>query len=149
MERMTSMKNWFMFSLLLFCTIWLLPNSARAGLQPGDSLPELSGETIDGTIFKLSEFKGEPIILKIGTTWCPSCRMQTKAISELDGFIKENKIRFVDVFVQESNNTVKNYFTKGGYALPAVIITDATEFHRKLNVYVIPRVILIDKSFKV
>lgn len=133
---------------LTFAILALIPLSASA-LQKGDAFPELKGKTIEGTDFDLTAFKGESILLKIGTTWCGACRMQNKAISSISNYLKENKVHVVDVFLQESEKTVRKYFTNEGYELPETIVLDEGDIHKSLNVYLVPRVILIDKSYKV
>jgi len=129
-------------------TLLISPLSADA-LQKGDTFPELKGKTLDGNDFDLRTFKGEPIVLKIGTTWCAACGMQSKAINNISDYLKENKIHFVEVFLQESEKTVRKYFNKDGHELPETVILDEGEIHKSLNGYLIPRVILIDKNYKV
>ncbi len=142
------LKKTLLAVALTFAMLALIPLSAAA-LQKGETLPELKGKTIEGTDFDLSAFKGEPILLKIGTTWCGTCRMQTKAISGIRDYLKENKVRFVEVFLQENEKTVRKYFTKDGYELPETVVLDEGAIHKSMNVYLVPRVILIDKNYKV
>lgn len=120
-----------------------------AALQKGETFPTITGETISGTAFEFNSLKGEPILLKIGTTWCGTCRMQTKAIDQLNDFMAENGINFVDVFIQESSVKIEKYFSSNGYQLPETILLDDGDISKKLNIYLIPRIILIDKNFKV
>jgi thiol-disulfide isomerase/thioredoxin len=142
------LKKTLLAIALTFAMLALISLPAAA-LQKGETLPELKGKTIEGTDFDLSAFKGEPILLKIGTTWCGACRMQTKAISGISDYLKENKVRFVDVFLQESEKTVRKYFAEDGYELPETIVLDEGDIHKNMNVYLVPRVILIDKNYKV
>ncbi len=136
-------------AMLTICVLLALSALPAAALQKGDDLPELKGTTIDGVAFDLSSFKGEPILLKIGTTWCPTCKIQTKAINNLSEYLKENNVHFVDVFLQESEKTVRKYFSKGKYQTPETVLIDDGQIYKALNIYLIPRVILIDKNFKV
>jgi peroxiredoxin len=141
-------KMMFIACLIIAATLLISPLSAVA-MQKGDTFPELTGKTLDGNDFDLSTFKGEPIILKVGTTWCAACGMQSKAINSISDYLKENKIHFVEVFLQESEKTVRKYFAKDDYELPETVILDEGDIHKTLNVYLIPRVILIDKNYKV
>ncbi len=135
-------------TLSFFGILLSLPFSAAA-LQKAETFPELTGETLTGTEFDLTSLKGEPILLKVGTSWCGTCRMQTKAIDGLRDFLTENGIHYVDVFVQESQATVENYFKKNDYQLPETVILDHGSIAKQLNIYLIPRIILIDRDFKV
>jgi peroxiredoxin len=115
----------------------------------GEVAPDFEGVTLEGKQFKLSDYRGEPILLKIGTTWCPSCREQTRAIDTLHDYLTEKGVRFVDVFVDESGKSVNKYFAKGKYHNPAAIVLDEGAAHKAYNVYVIPRLVLIDRNFLV
>ena len=53
------------------------------------------------------------------------------------------------MFIQESRNKVDGYFRKNGFQLPDTVILDEGAISKQLNIYLIPRIILIDKNFKV
>ena len=142
------MANCKQITLIILSIILCFPLIAAA-LQKGEVFPGFKGETISGAQFELDSLKGEPILLKIGTTWCPTCREQTKTIDGLRDFLTENGIHYVDVFIQESKKKVDKYFIKNDYRLPEITILDKGDISRKLNIYLIPRVILIDRDFKV
>ncbi len=125
-----------------------LPASVLA-LKVGDPFPPLSGTTLDGKEFNFNDLKGAPILLKVGTTWCPTCEQQSKEIEKLRGFMIENKIKLVEIFINEGEGTIRKFLGKHGHQLPDVVLTDRGKIGRALNVYIIPRVILIDKDFRV
>lgn len=128
--------------------LFTLPASVWA-LKVGDPFPPLSGTTIDGKPFNFSDLKGELIVLKVGTTWCPTCSQQSKEINKIRPFMNENKIKLVEVFIQEKEATVRKYLGKSGHQPPDVVLLDQGKMAQALNVYMIPRVILIDKDFNV
>jgi len=132
--------------LLLIITLLLAPLSAEALFQKGETLPEVAGETIDGTEFSVSSLKGQPILFKIGTTWCGTCGMQSKAINEIRDFMNEKGVQFVEVFIQESASKVRKFFDKKGFELPDHVILDNGDISKRLNIYVIPRLILVDEN---
>ena len=128
----------------------ILFNAVSAfAVSVGELAPDFQGETLAGEEFRLSDYKGQPILLKIGTTWCPSCKTQGKAIDSLHPYLEEKGVRFVDVFIDESKSSVAKYFAKGGYHKPAAIVLDEGAAHRAYNVYVIPRLLLIGSDFRV
>lgn len=137
------------FSLALVLGMFFCATVAMSAVPAGDHAPDFQGKTLEGKDFQLSDYKGEYVLLKIGTTWCPSCRDQTKAINSLYPYLEEKGVKFVDVFVDESERSVKKYFKKGKYRKPDVIILDEGPAYKAYNVYVIPRLILIDRDFKV
>jgi len=140
--------NTKLWLLLLLLAALSIPN-VSAALQAGDPFPAMSGKTLDGGNFDLSSLEGKPVIIKLGTTWCGACQLQGKAINDLAEYLKTNDIHFVDVYIQESASTVRNYFNQDGRPLPETVILDDGEIGRKLNVYLIPRVILLNSEHKV
>lgn len=115
----------------------------------GDQAPDFQASTLAGKDFRLSDYRGELILLKIGTTWCPSCKTQTQAIDTIRPFLADNDVRYIDVYIDESAASVTRYFDKGRYQRPTAVVLDTGQAHRAYNVYVIPRLLLIDRDFRV
>lgn len=137
----------FRLILLLF-TALLIP-SISVALQPGEAFPAFTGKTLDGGEFELANLKGKPVLIKIGTTWCGTCQEQAKAINNIGDFLQDNGVQFVDVFIQENAEKVRSYLGKVRRQLPETVILDDGDIAKRLNVYVIPRVILLNKDLLV
>lgn len=143
---MTRIKPAILITTVL---LLLMVSPASAQLQKGDLLPELSAETISGEDFSLDRLKGGPFILKIGTTWCGTCSAQAKTINGMRDYLKEKNILFIDVFIRESANRIEQYFNDKDYQSPDRVLLDDGKIARQLNIYVIPRILLIDKDHRV
>ena len=87
----------FLLGVLLWCS--LIFSGAVSADPIGSPAADFSAQTLGGQAFQLSALKGQPILLKIGTTWCPSCRTQAKTIDKVRPFLVENGVRLVDVFI--------------------------------------------------
>ena len=61
----------------------------------------------------------------------------------------ENNIQFVEVFIQENKKKVQKFLSKNNHQQPDVVIIDQGAIARALNIYLIPRLVLIDKDFQV
>ncbi len=131
---------------LLFSLLWL-PLPVRA-VEPGSPAPDFSLKTTKGENVHLSDFKGRPIILKLATTWCPTCKQQSQEFKAAAAFLKDHNVAIVEVFLQDSEQMVRDYFL-GQENLPEAVILDDGTALKAYNVYLIPRVILIDQEFKV
>ena len=140
-------KQWFAAIPLLLMFLFL-PMMAGA-IEVGAEAPDFELMTVDGVKVHLSDYKGQFIILKLATTWCPTCKQQTQEFRADKDFLKENKIQIVDVFVQDSEAMVKKYIKGMAEELPYVALLDDSSALRAYNVYLIPRVLLIDPDFKV
>lgn len=125
-----------------------LPASGFA-LQKGDMFPAVPGTTLEGKLFNLGQLETNPILLAVGATWCPGCRKQAKEIGKIRPFLAEHGIKYVEVFLKESEKKVRKYINKRTLQPPDLVLLDKKIIARALNVRMIPRLILIDKNFKV
>src|SRR5690625_6514126 len=48
----------------------------ETGLEAGDIAPDFELETLEGETVKLSDYRGERIMLNFWATWCPPCRAE-------------------------------------------------------------------------
>ncbi len=143
---MKRLRNLFLVSLLF---VGFLPAPATAYLECGSTAPDFEAVGLDGTDVHLSDFKGKVIVLKLGTTWCPDCIGQTGDILAAGEFLKENDIVVVDVFIQENRRSVSNYLHGKQFAMRFVPLLDDGQAHRAYQVYLIPRLVIIDRDFKI
>jgi peroxiredoxin len=145
-------KGVFMKKVLLFLSFLLvgLFVSAHAwAVEPGAEPPDFQLKDLDGVPFKLSDHKGELIILKLATTWCPTCLQQSSEFTQAADYLKEKNVRLVEVYLQDSEKMVKEYKNKIKYDFTHHTMIDDGQALKAYNVYLIPRVILIDRDFKV
>ena len=133
-------------SLLLSLFLLALPALA---VEPGTTAPDFTLKTLDGTSVSLSDYRGQPIILKLATTWCPTCKQQSAAIRDVGDFLAEHDVAVVEVFLQDSEQMVRDYLAGIELPMPHVALLDDGSALRAYNVYLIPRTVLIDPSFTV
>ncbi len=137
--------------LAIFTLLVLVPVSlVQADMAPGTAVPDFELNDMDGRKVRLSEYKGQPFIIKLATTWCPSCKQQSNQFASARNFLTENKIPIVEVFVDDTEKEVRTYMQR--HPLPGEasrsILDDGTVY-KKYNVYLIPRVLVVDKDFRV
>ncbi|AMV73905.1 hypothetical protein JCM30471_23250 [Desulfuromonas carbonis] len=130
--------------LVLVCSA--LPAVA---VETGALAPDFSLQTLDGRTVRLSEFKGKPILLKLATTWCPTCRQQSQEILAVADDLKQYQVEVVEVFIQDSPQMVEDYLKELPYPISHVALLDDGSVYKAYSVFVIPRTILIDRDFKV
>jgi thiol-disulfide isomerase/thioredoxin len=136
------------FALLLALLLQPFTSTASAlevgSVAPDFELPTLSSETI-----RLSDFKGRIIVLKLATTWCPSCKEQSTELREASDFMQRHDIPLVDVFLQDSDDMVRDYLRGMDYSNRHIVLQDDGRARRAYHVYLIPRVVVIDRDFKI
>lgn len=132
--------------LLLLLLLYAVPALAvnLNTTAPDFTLPNLNGKQVS-----LSDFKGHIIVLKLATTWCPTCRQQTQEILSVGKQLKEAGAVVVEVFVQDSKAMVQEAAKGKVFPMSHVDLLDDGSVLKAYNVYLIPRLLIIDQHFKV
>ncbi|MCQ6281228.1 peroxiredoxin [Bacillus sp. EB600] len=78
---------------------------AKKGPQEGSMAQDFELENVDGKKVKLSDYKGEKVILNFWATWCPPCKSE---MQDIENFYKKNKGNKVVVLAVNLTNLEKN-----------------------------------------
>lgn len=130
--------------LLVFCVV-----PAFAQLQAGDPAPDFSARTLQGDMLRLSSLKGQPLLVELGTTWCPGCIELAQQIETIRPFLREQGVSTVTVYLADAADSIRSFLADEKLAAPDQILIDNGEARRAYGVFGIPRLILIDREFKV
>ena len=68
----------------------------------GRVAPDLELQAMDGTSFRLSEHRGEVVVLNVWATWCPPCRLEVPGFVELQDEYGRRGVTFVGLSVDEN-----------------------------------------------
>lgn len=102
--------------------------------------------TKDGSVVKLSDFYGKPIVVNFWATWCGPCKSELPAFEKLYNEYGEN-IAFLMVNLtdgaQETISGVTDFITKNNYTFPVYYDTELNAAST-YGVYSIPATLFID-----
>jgi len=88
------------------------------GIEPGETAVDFELETLDGEIIRLSDLRGEKVLLNFWATWCPPCREEMPEMQEFhDDY--EDDIQVVAVNYSETDDKVIEYLDEFGYTFPS------------------------------
>jgi peroxiredoxin len=141
----TALARTILSWILVVCiTTPALSQIPRGNLAPDFKLRNTAKKTV-----RLSDYEGRPVILVIGTTWCPGCKDQMSELEKISQFLDDKGIPVIDIFIQENAKAVSNYLK--GKKLPAsfAALLDDGQVHRAYKVYPIPRLLILDGSRRV
>jgi peroxiredoxin len=100
---------------------------------------------LNGKRVRLSEIRGNVVFLNFWATWCAACRIEMPAMEELYRRLKDNGFAMVAVSMQESAESVKQYFSSSKLSFTALLDTDgavASEF----GVFSIPTTYILSRE---
>lgn len=135
--------------------IAVIDSEAETGLEKGNLAPDFELKTVNGETVKLSELRGEKVLLNFWATWCPPCRAEMpdmqkyheehddgvilavnlteteQNLGQIESFLKEYGITF-QILLDESTEVSSNY---DAYALPTsyLINTDGTIYTKAIG----------------
>ncbi|MFD7156750.1 TlpA family protein disulfide reductase [Kribbella sp. NPDC059898] len=114
--------------------------------------PELTGKTLDGKTWTLSDHRGQVVVLNVWGSWCPPCR---KEAPDLVAAAKElgPSVQFVGLNTRDLDPAqAKKFVQEFGVPYPNVYDPDGRallRFRGQISPAAIPTTLVIDKTGKV
>jgi peroxiredoxin len=90
----------------------------------GQAAPGFDLECTAGNRMKLSELRGEYVVVHFATTWCPYCRAEAAALQRLHETYGGQGVRVVVIDVMEDREKVAAWAEDLGWTIPVLLDTD-------------------------
>jgi cytochrome c biogenesis protein CcmG, thiol:disulfide interchange protein DsbE len=117
--------------------------SEKASANPGDEAIEFELKDINGQVYRLSDFKGKPVVLNFFATWCQPCIDEAP---ELEAFGKEYKdAQLIIIAKGESKMRMEKYIKESNSKLLYVLDTKE-ETSKEYNVIGQPDTLILNKD---
>lgn len=118
------------------------------GLGTGQTAPDFEVATLEGETVKLSDFRGEPVIINFWATWCPPCRAEMPDFQEL---YETEDVEILAVNLTESEQSeqgIEDFIDELGltFPIPMDVESDVSEMY---EVQAYPTSYIVDSEGKV
>lgn len=111
----------------------------------GEPAPDFAATTVEGTPVRLSDFKGQPVWLTFGASWCQPCRAENPDIKATAEKYAADGLVVLAVFISEDKDAVADYATRVG--LDYLKVADpATQLASQYRILGIPSHYFIDRD---
>ncbi|QSB50466.1 TlpA family protein disulfide reductase [Parageobacillus toebii] len=123
-------------------------DSGKIGTNVGEVAPDFELLSIMGNKVKLSDLRGNTVILNFWATWCPPCKAE---IPEMQKFYENNKNNNVEILAvnltnsESSPDAVKNFVREKGMTFN-ILLDKQGEIGNLYGVITIPTSYIIDKN---
>ena len=134
------------------------PAPAQAGVSavkvaPGDGpapkigspTQDFTATTVDGKQVSLSSYKGHPVWLTFGASWCAACVAEAPDVETAYQDFKSKGGVVLAIFISEDSATVGDYAKRVGLTFPIVADPDS-RIASQFRVYGIPAHFFIDRT---
>ena len=80
--------------------------------------PDFRITTTDGKVVSLSDYKGQPVWLVFGASWCADCRAEAADLQATYQTFKDKGLQVLQVSIEEDTQAVKDYAGRVGLTFP-------------------------------
>ena len=116
----------------------------RIKLAPGNPAPDFEFLATDGRTFRLSDHRGQVVLLYFWGTWCGPCRASTPRLVETYGAFRGHGLEILGIAEKDTLQSVLTYTFEHGMSWPQTLETDETPIANLYRVNGYPTLILID-----
>jgi peroxiredoxin len=113
----------------------------------GQRAPAFTLASIDGDSVRLSQFRGQPVVLKFWATWCPTCRTEMPELVTARGAHPNSGLQVVAINAEDAPERMRRYLTGLSVSHELVTLIDPHSHVGKLyHVPVLPTTMFIDSG---
>jgi peroxiredoxin len=109
----------------------------------GQPAPDFQASTVDGRSVRLSDFRGQPVWLTFGASWCQPCRAENPDILAVYERSRASGLVVLAIFMSEDAATVRDYADRVGLTYDK-IADPATALASQYRILGIPSHFFID-----
>lgn len=123
--------------LLFIVLVWSLftqnvgvqedPMNRNFSSQPMEKTPAaFTLELFDGETFHLSDSEGHPTVVSFWSSWCPSCRLETPTVVEMEARYYKDGLKLVGIAIWDSEENARKFANQHGLEFPVGLDKDGS-----------------------
>jgi thiol-disulfide isomerase/thioredoxin len=110
--------------------------------------PDVEFRTLDGRPFRLTELKGQVVLLNFWATWCIPCREEIPALNSLQHELEPKGLRIVGASLDDNAEGV-NAYQKEVRKFDYQVLLGGSDLKVKFEQSVLPTTYLIDRQGRI
>jgi len=132
-------------TLALLCALLALPAVA---FTVGDGAPDFALKSAAGSNVRLSEMRGQVVMINFWASWCGPCRQEMPLLDQLQQ--RYGKLGFVllGVNVEQQQQTAQKFLKETPVRFP-ILWDSGNDVSRLYDVKAMPTTVIIDRDGKV
>lgn len=145
LSRLWAVVSWGAVFVLLFVVFRQVYPSVSLD---GDHLlaPDFELLDLDGELFRLSDHRGDVLVVNFWATWCPPCRAEIPGFIRLQNEFRDQGVLFVGIALDEEGaEVVEPYSRQRGINYP-VLLDQGAVARQYDGGRVVPTTFLVDRA---
>ena len=125
-----------------------LPGGGDGGTESalvGKPAPDFQLDLLDGGRFKLSEAKGQVVVLDFWATWCGPCLQAMPVVEEVVAEFRDQGVRLIAVNLEEPANQIRDTMERHKLAMTVALDRDGVAAAR-YEAVAIPQTVIVDRE---
>jgi peroxiredoxin len=94
------------------------------GVEPGDIAPDFLLQNMAGDEERLSDYRGQPVVLNFWATWCAPCRKEMPQFVRAYDDYRDEGLVIIALNQQESESIIRPFIEDYGVRFPVLIDRD-------------------------
>lgn len=112
------MKKWILALILVGMLGWAVVDfvmkngeqqdekeDLNIGLQIGNIAPNFELQTLEGETVRLTDYRGQPVMLNFWTSWCPPCRAE---MPDMEKFYQDSGMQILAINLTSEEDTLED-----------------------------------------
>jgi peroxiredoxin len=130
---MTTIQRWTTYAIILLLGFaWILISADRSGTstsglipapQQGFLAPDFELQTTTGETVRLSDLRGQAVLVTLWATWCPPCRAEMPAIEKVYNDYKDEGlvVLAVNMTYQDTPSNIAPFLEEYDLTFPVLL----------------------------
>ena len=130
-------------------TLALLMTTATIGLTQAASVsgpaPNFTLKSLDGENLKLSEMRGDVVLINFWASWCGPCRQEMPLLNALHNKYAPLGFTVLGVNVEENSDDARGFLSNYPVDFP-VLLDNKNKVSKQYNVIAMPTTVVVDRD---
>jgi peroxiredoxin len=139
------MRRVLLIAGLVFGAAWVTPSFAAAPTMVGRDAPDFVLKAVDGTNLRLSEFRGQVVLVNFWARWAGDSRQEMPALNRINTTYERAGLVVLGISVDEDLRRARDFADSMKVSYPIMFDT-GSDLGRDYLLQKMPMTILVDRS---
>ncbi|MCK5364292.1 MAG: TlpA family protein disulfide reductase [Gammaproteobacteria bacterium] len=122
-----------------------ISNLEETAPEKGALAPDFALKNLDGEVVRLSDFRGQPVLINLWATWCGPCREEMPTLDRLQARLGSPDFEVVALSIdREGVDVVRDFYAELDLQALRIYVDTSTMAPINLNVLGVPTTLLLD-----